>query len=135
MKMDPENTIREHIKVLCESIGPRPGGSPGNQLAAELDSRVGIMYGDLTKSPISPKSWFLKSERDDRLIHLLESKRPLASSFTRLDRPAWISNPLAPRTNIQERVIETSVSHGEQIMGGRNPRATIKDCLFTWGIL
>lgn len=145
MKMDPKDAIKEHINVLCESIGPRPGGSPGNHLAAEylreqfesagwkveeqqfdcpawrhkgtalslegkalkalanayspacdvegpivsfctipeleaaeLDNHVGIMYGDLTKSPISPKSWFLKSERDDRLIHLLESKKPLA---------------------------------------------------------
>jgi aminopeptidase YwaD len=32
--------------------------------AADLDGRVGVLYGDLTKAPLSPKSWFLKSERD-----------------------------------------------------------------------
>jgi aminopeptidase YwaD len=145
MKIDNEDVLMDHLKVLCESIGPRPGGSSGNLSAAEyireqfefagweveeqqfdcpdwrhketalilegnaltalanayspacdvegpimsfctipeleaaeLDSRVAVLYGELTKSPISPKSWFLKSERDDRLIHVLESSKPLA---------------------------------------------------------
>ena len=46
--------------------------------AAELKGRIGILYGDLTKAPLSPKSWFLKSEREDHIIRLLEEKRPAA---------------------------------------------------------
>jgi Iap family predicted aminopeptidase len=45
---------------------------------AELEGRIGVLYGDLTKAPLSPKSWFLKSEREDHVIRLLEAKRPAA---------------------------------------------------------
>lgn len=134
-----------HLRYLCETIGPRPGGSPGNHQAAkyisqvleaagwsveeqpfdcpqwthhetiltidgnrltaaanaysppcdvtaptaalstiaeleeaELTGRIGILCGDLTRAPLSPKAWFLKSERDDHLITTLERKRPAA---------------------------------------------------------
>ncbi len=46
--------------------------------AADLEGRIGILYGDLTKAPLSPKSWFLKSEREDHIIRLLEDKNPAA---------------------------------------------------------
>jgi len=46
--------------------------------AADLEGCIGILYGDLTKSPLSPKSWFLKSEREDHIIRLLEDKNPAA---------------------------------------------------------
>jgi aminopeptidase YwaD len=44
--------------------------------ATDLEGKIGILYGDLTKSPLSPKSWFLKTEREDHIIRLLEAKRP-----------------------------------------------------------
>ncbi len=46
--------------------------------AADLAGRIGILYGDLTKTPLSPKSWFLKSEREGHIIRLLEEKNPAA---------------------------------------------------------
>jgi len=46
--------------------------------AADLAGCIGILYGDLTKTPLSPKSWFLKSEREDHIIRLLEEKNPAA---------------------------------------------------------
>jgi hypothetical protein len=137
--------IKEHMDVLVNEIGERPGGSPGCLQAetyisnifaangwavekqtfdcpdwkdlgrvlhlngrileaatnaysppcdveahfvpigtlaelenADLDGRIGVLYGAILPSPLSPKSWFLKSEREDKIIQLLESKNPLA---------------------------------------------------------
>lgn len=46
--------------------------------SAELSGNIGLLFGDLCQAPLSPKSWFLKSEKEDRLIKLLEEKQPLA---------------------------------------------------------
>lgn len=45
---------------------------------ADLQNKIALLYGDLTSRPVSPKSWFLKDERDDTIIQTLESKQPLA---------------------------------------------------------
>ena len=141
----PASRIAEHMEVLVNQIGERPGGSPGclraeayieecftgsgwiterqsfecpawedlgtelrlngRLLAAEtnaysppcdvkvaavpvstlaelqgadLNGRIAVLYGALLTAPLSPKSWFLKSERDDQIIQLLESKQPAA---------------------------------------------------------
>jgi aminopeptidase YwaD len=37
-----------------------------------------LLYGDLTRVPLSPKSWFLKDERDERVIQTLERLQPAA---------------------------------------------------------
>ena len=46
--------------------------------AAELGGRIALLYGDLTKSPISPKSWFLFSDWESEVVSRLESGQPLA---------------------------------------------------------
>jgi aminopeptidase YwaD len=46
--------------------------------AAELARRIGVLYGDLTKTPLACKSWFLASEQDLHIIRLLEEKAPTA---------------------------------------------------------
>jgi len=46
--------------------------------SAELKGKIALLYGDLTQSPVSPKAWFLKTEHDNRIISLLESKAPAA---------------------------------------------------------
>ena len=46
--------------------------------AADLTGRIGVLYGDLAANTLSPKSWFLKSEKDDQIIRLLEEKAPSA---------------------------------------------------------
>lgn len=45
---------------------------------AHLDGSIAVLYGDLMPGPLSPKSWFLKSEREDKVIRLLEEKQPIA---------------------------------------------------------
>lgn len=46
--------------------------------AAGLTGKIALLHGDLVAEPLSPKSWFLKGERDDAIINLLEAKRPAA---------------------------------------------------------
>jgi aminopeptidase YwaD len=63
----------------CELTAPAVAISSIAELeAVELKGRIAVLYGDLTKAPLSPKGWFLKSERDDRVIQLLEGKEPEA---------------------------------------------------------
>jgi len=37
-----------------------------------------LLYGDLTRTPIAAKSWFLKDEHDIRIVELIEALRPAA---------------------------------------------------------
>jgi aminopeptidase YwaD len=37
-----------------------------------------LLYDGLTRAPLSPKSWFLKDERDEHIIQILESMQPAA---------------------------------------------------------
>ena len=46
--------------------------------AADLTGKIALLHGELVAEPLSPKSWFLKGERDDAIIGLLEAKRPAA---------------------------------------------------------
>lgn len=46
--------------------------------AADITGKLVILYGDLTHAPLSPKSWFLKSDRDDHIITRLETAKPAA---------------------------------------------------------
>jgi len=55
-----------------------PLGTIGELEKADLGGRIAVLYGDLSKQPLSAKSWFLKDEHDDRVITLLEEKQPLA---------------------------------------------------------
>ncbi len=63
----------------CDVTAPTVAlGTIAQLEAANLAGRIGILYGDLAANTLSPKSWFLKSERDDRIIRLLEEKAPAA---------------------------------------------------------
>jgi len=44
---------------------------------AELGGKIAVLYGDLVPAPLSPKAWFLLSEREAEIIALLEEKQPL----------------------------------------------------------
>jgi len=46
--------------------------------AAELRGCITVLCGDLVIDPLSAKSWFLKSETDERIIQALEKGRPAA---------------------------------------------------------
>ena len=56
---------------------------------AEIDGRIAILYGDLTKEPLSAKSWFLKTERDGHIIQLLEHKKPAALITLQAETPYY----------------------------------------------
>lgn len=63
----------------CDVAGPIEASSTLAELErAELAGKIGVLFGDLCQAPLSPKSWFLKSEKEDRIIKLLEEKQPLA---------------------------------------------------------
>jgi aminopeptidase YwaD len=55
-----------------------PLGSLAELDKADSAGRILLLYGELAQQPLSPKSWFLKGERDDRIIQRLESGRPAA---------------------------------------------------------
>ena len=44
----------------------------------DIAGKIVLLYGDLTSAPISPKQWFLITEREKKIIALLEKKRPAA---------------------------------------------------------
>jgi aminopeptidase YwaD len=63
----------------CDVTAPVvPVSTPAELEAAEITGKIALLYGDLANVPISPKSWFLKSDRDDRIIGQLEAKQPAA---------------------------------------------------------
>jgi Iap family predicted aminopeptidase len=67
------------FSLPCDVRGPVVAARSLAELeAADLRGRVVILHGDLTRAPLSPKAWFLKDERDDRIITALESKGPAA---------------------------------------------------------
>lgn len=45
---------------------------------AELRGRIAVLYGELSQAPLAAKSWFLRDEREARLVELLEQKAPAA---------------------------------------------------------
>ena len=57
--------------------------------AADLEGKIALLYGHLTKSPISPKAWFLISDWEKELIALLEAGHP-AALITIQPRPGEI---------------------------------------------
>jgi aminopeptidase YwaD len=63
----------------CDVAAPTVAiGTVAELEAADLKGRIGILYGDIVKAPLSAKSWFLTSEQEAYLVRLLEEKKPLA---------------------------------------------------------
>ncbi len=55
-----------------------PASTLDELAAADLRGKIALLHGELVAEPLSAKSWFLRGERDDAIIGLLESKRPAA---------------------------------------------------------
>lgn len=55
-----------------------PACSLAELKAADLTGKIALLYGDLTKDPISPKAWFLISDWEKEILACLESKCPAA---------------------------------------------------------
>jgi aminopeptidase YwaD len=63
----------------CDVTAPiAPAATLDELAAAALSGRIALLHGELTGEPLSAKSWFLKGERDDAIIGLLEAKQPAA---------------------------------------------------------
>ncbi|MBN1310314.1 MAG: M28 family peptidase [Anaerolineae bacterium] len=63
----------------CDVAAPVvPVSTIAELAAADINGQITLFYGDLANNPVAPKSWFLKTERDDRIIHLLETGQPAA---------------------------------------------------------
>lgn len=75
----PLPAVANAFSPPCAVSAPAvPVGTLAELQSSELHDRIGVLYGDLLPTPLSPKSWFLKSEREDQIIRLLESKQPSA---------------------------------------------------------
>jgi aminopeptidase YwaD len=55
-----------------------PAATLAELTAADLTGKIALLHGELVAEPLSAKSWFLKGERDDAIINLLEAKQPAA---------------------------------------------------------
>lgn len=55
-----------------------PASTLDELAAADLTGKIALLHGELVQEPLAAKSWFLRGERDDAIIGLLESKRPAA---------------------------------------------------------
>lgn len=63
----------------CDVVAPTVAVSTVAELeATDLSGRIGILYGDLMRHPLSPKAWFLITEQEQHFINLLEEKQPAA---------------------------------------------------------
>ncbi len=67
------------FSVSCDVTAPVVAAGTVDELEAVAGTgRILVLYGDLARTPLAPKSWFLKDERDDRIIRALEAMRPAA---------------------------------------------------------
>jgi aminopeptidase YwaD len=73
-----EASANAYSQPCTVSSTAAPLGTLAELEAADLYGQIAVLYGALVPQPLAPKSWFLKSERDDRIIQVLETKQPAA---------------------------------------------------------
>lgn len=81
LKMDGEKVAAaaNSFSGPCEVAGPLVVLRTEAELeAAEMAGKLGLLCGELVSPPPAPKSWFFASDRDKRLLALLEAKKPAA---------------------------------------------------------
>lgn len=69
------NAFSPACDVTAELV---PAATLDELAAADLTGKIVLLHGELLAEPLSPKAWFLKGERDDAIIGLLEARRPAA---------------------------------------------------------
>ena len=106
----------------CDVAAPAVPASTLDELAAaDLTGKIALLHGELVAEPLSAKSWFLRGERDDAIIGLLEAKRPAAvlapppatiqyEQFTG-DWELEIPAATAPRAVIERLLAQPGVLH------------------------
>lgn len=67
------------FSLPCDVAAPVVSAGSVPQLeTVSARGKILLLYGDLARAPLSAKSWFLKDERDDHIIQLLEAIQPAA---------------------------------------------------------
>jgi len=67
------------FSLPCDVTAPIVcAGSLAELESAPAQGKILLLYGDLVRVPIAPRSWFLKEERDEQFANLLESLHPAA---------------------------------------------------------
>jgi Iap family predicted aminopeptidase len=73
------DVVANAFSLPCEVTAPVVAAGTIPELeAAPASGRILLLYGDLVRNPLSAKSWFLKGERDERIIQTLEILKPAA---------------------------------------------------------
>jgi len=71
--------VANAFSLPCDVTAPVVAASTIPELeAAPACGQILLLYGDLVCTPLSAKSWFLKGERDERIIQVLETLKPTA---------------------------------------------------------
>ena len=67
------------FSLPCDVTAPVVSAGTAAQLeTVSAHGKILLLYGDLARAPLSAKSWFLKDERDDYIIRLLDEIQPAA---------------------------------------------------------
>jgi len=67
------------FSLACDVTAPLVSAGTLTELESiSAHGKFLLLYGDLTRAPLSPKSWFLRDERDEHIIQILESTQPAA---------------------------------------------------------
>jgi aminopeptidase YwaD len=118
LEMDGEglDAAANPFSLPCDVTAPLAfaGTLPELEQAA-VKGKLLLLYGDLARAPLAPKSWFLKDERDEAILQALEKGQPAAllapptatdyygqlTEDWELDLPAATVSPAAARRLIQ----------------------------------
>lgn len=67
------------FSLACDVTAPLVSAGTLSELESiSAHGKFLLLYGALTRAPLSPKSWFLKDERDEHIVQILESMQPAA---------------------------------------------------------
>jgi aminopeptidase YwaD len=73
------DAIANPFSLACDVTAPLVSAGTLTELESiSAHGKFLLLYGDLVRAPLSPKSWFLKDERDEHIIQILESMGPAA---------------------------------------------------------
>lgn len=118
LEMDGErlDAAANPFSLPCDVTAPLAfaGTLPELEQAA-VKGKLLLLYGDLARAPLAPKSWFLKDERDEAILQALEKGQPAAllapptatdyygqlTEDWELDLPAATISPAAARRLIR----------------------------------
>jgi aminopeptidase YwaD len=111
--------VANAFSPACDVIAPVAALRTLPELeAADLAGRIGVLHGDLTGDTLGCKAWFLTSDRDRRIVQVLEEKGPAALITVQ------------PKPGAYDRLIEDWEFHiPSATVGGRAGLAILREPL------